>query len=104
MTIGITRKTSSQVTGLGKNKATGKAGQADSSSAAKAGKQQDSVQLTASATQLQELENRIASMPVVDAGLVDAVQQDLAAGNYEVNEKRTANKLIDTEKKLAGSD
>jgi negative regulator of flagellin synthesis FlgM len=110
MTIGITRKNNAQVSTLNKNQSggkTGKTGSQTSTSGTASGSSSprtDSVNLTASATQLQELENRIASMPVVDAQIVDAVQQQLSTGTFEINEKSTANKLLDTEKKLAGSD
>lgn len=112
MTIGITRKSGSQVSTLKKNQSsdkTGKTGKAGSQSgagrSAKSGSAQtDSVKLTESATQLQELENRIASMPVVDAGIVDAVQQQISTGSFEVNEKSTANKLLTAEKELSGGD
>lgn len=110
MTIGITRKSNSQVSTLKKNQSSGKTGKTGSnssaSSSAKSGSsaQADSVNLTASATQLQELENRIASMPVVDAAIVDSVQQQISTGSFEVNEKSTADKLLTTEKNLAGSD
>ena len=110
MTIGITRKNTSQVSTLKKNQSTAKSGKTGSStsasSSAKSGSaaQTDSVNITASATQLQELENRINSMPVVDAAIVDSVQQQLSTGSFEVNEKSTADKLLTTEKNLAGGD
>ena len=107
MTTGITRKTTSQVATLKKNQSGSKAGKAGASSgSAKSGSaaQSDSVSLTASATQLQELESRINSMPVVDAAIVDSVQQQLSTGSFEVNEKSTANKLLTSEKNLSGAD
>ena len=110
MTIGITRKSTSQVATLKKNQSSSKAGKAGASSgagsSAKSGSasQSDSVSITASATQLQELENRINSMPVVDAAIVDNVQQQLSTGSFEVNEKSTADKLLTSEKNLSGAD
>ena len=109
MTIGITRKSGSQVSTLNKNQSAGKAAKSGAqSSASRSGKgssvQADSVNLTASATQLQELENRIANRTVVDAAIVEAVQQQLSTGSFVVNEKSTADKLLTTEKQLAGSD
>lgn len=104
----ITRKTDSQVSTLNKSQSGSKAGKAGStSSASSSGRsssaQTDTISLTASATQLQELENRIASMPVVDAGIVDSVQQQISTGNFEVNEESTADKLLTSEKNLSGS-
>lgn len=110
MGIGITRNTNSPVSTIKKNSSeskTGKTGsKASQSGGAKGAKSgnADSVNLTVNAGQLQELETRIESMPVVDVGIVESVQNQLNAGDYEVNDKRTANKLIDAEKKLAGSD
>lgn len=109
MKIGITRNNKSQVSTLNKNQSSSKTAKTGSQSSAQStGKtgsaQTDSVNLTASATQLQELENRIASMPVVDASIVDSVQQQLSTGSFEVNEKSTADKLLTSEISLAGSD
>ena len=110
MTTGITRKTTSQVSTLKKNQSTAKTGKTGSSSSASSSQksgsaaQTDSVNITASATQMQELENRINSMPVVDAAIVDSVQQQLSTGSFEVNEKSTADKLLTTEKNLASGD
>ena len=110
MTIGITRKTNSQVSTLKKNESAGKTGKTAStgstagSSKSSGSSKTDSVNLTASATQLQQLEQTIANMPVVDAQIVDAVQQQVSTGSFEVNEKSTANKLLETEKNLSGSD
>ena len=109
MAIGITRNSNSPVSTIKKSQAGNKVAKQGSqasgrSSSAESSAKGDSLNLTASATQLQELENRIASMPVVDVNAVDAVQQQLSTGSFEVNEKSTANKLLDSEKKLAGSD
>ncbi|MGD2119594.1 MAG: flagellar biosynthesis anti-sigma factor FlgM [Chromatiales bacterium] len=109
MAIGITRNTGSGVSEVNKKqsaKGTDKTSgqQSGSGKAARTGQSQgsDSLQLTASATQLQELENHIASLPVVDAQAVDAMQLQISTGSYEVNEKSTANKLLTSEQELAG--
>ena len=107
MAIGITRNTQS-VSTVKKNqsgkKAEGSSGKSSKASSSNNSVQTDSVNLTVSASQLQELENRINSMPVVDTQAVESVQQQLSSGNYEINDERTADKIIETERKLAGSD
>lgn len=108
MAIGITRTSNSQVTTVKKNQGGNKTSAAGSQGGSKTegssrSQQNDSVNLTASATQMQELENKISSMPVVDAAIVDSVQQQLSTGNYEVNEERTADKMLTAEKNLSGS-
>ena len=111
MGISITRNNNPATSALKKNQSDSKISQAGGK-AAKTGRsakgtsssQTDSVNLTANASQLQELEARIESMPVVDAGIVDSVQQQLNTGSFEVNDKSTADKLLTSEKQLAGSD
>ena len=112
MAIGITRKTQSVSTikkNQSGNKAEGTAGKPSKTSGGKssgssASNQTDSVNLTVSASQLQELENRINGMSVVDTQAVESVQQQLSSGNYEIDDERTADKLIESERKLAGSE
>ncbi len=111
MGISITRNNNSPASTVKKNQSDNKVSQAGGK-AAKAGQspkgnssnQLDSVDLTVNANQLQELEARIESMPVVDAGIVDSVQQQLNSGSFEVNDKSTADKLLTSERELAGSD
>lgn len=111
MGIGITRNNKSPASTIKKTKsdskvsqAGGKTAGASQSSKGSSSNQLDSVNLTVNANQLQELEARIESMPVVDAGIVDSVQQQLNTGSFEVNDKSTADKLLTSEKQLAGSD
>lgn len=54
----------------------------------------DSFNKTGSAAMLQELEGRIASMPVVDAQQVEAVQRALATGSFTIDPNSTAGKLL----------
>jgi len=107
MVIGINRNTKSPAATVKKNDSGNKvAGSSSNNSSSRTTSssntsQSDSVSLTSSATQLSELENHIASMPVVDTGIVEAVQQKVSTGDYEVDDKSTANKLLTSEKKLA---
>lgn len=60
----------------------------------------DRVSLTGAARQLQELENRIASEPVVDSQRVAAVRSAVENGTFTVNPDRIADKLISLEQAL----
>ena len=61
----------------------------------------DTLSLTSSATQMQELESQIASLPVVDTQRVEGVQQSLATGSFQVQPYETADKLLTFEASLA---
>ncbi len=111
MGISITRNNNSTTSSVRKNQSDSKVSQAGGKTAGtgrsakgSTSGQADSVNLTVNAGQLQELEARIESMPVVDAAIVDSVQQQLNSGSFKVNDKSTADKLITSEKQLAGSD
>jgi len=111
MGISITRNTNSATSTVKKkqsdskvSQAAGKTAGAGRSEKGSSSSQTDSVNLTVNTSQLQELEAQIESMPVVDAGIVDSVQQQLNTGSFEVNDKSTADKLLTSEKELAGSD
>ena len=107
MVIGINKNTKSPVSTVKKNESGGKVARSGSNSSSSratsssSAEQSDSVNFTSSATQLNELEKHISSMPVVDTGIVEAVQQKVSTGDYEVDDKSTANKLLTSEKKLA---
>jgi|GEM_PF-1654508 len=62
--------------------------------------QGDSISLTHTAAQFQQLESQIAQMPVVDARLVEEVQRQLATGSFRVDPESTASKLITMERSL----
>lgn len=62
----------------------------------------DTVSLTDTAGQLSQLQNAVASLPVVDTDRVEAVRQALANGTFEVDPQRTADKLVDFESILDG--
>mgnify|MGYP001812310470 FL=1 len=107
MAIGITRNTQSVSTikkNQSGNKAEGGAGKSSKTSDGGSSSKSDSVNLTVSAGQLQELEDRINNMTVVDVQAVESVQQQLNSGNYEIDDESTADKIIESERDLAGSD
>ena len=107
MAIGITRNTQSVSTikkNQSGNKAEGSSGRSSKTSDGGSTSKSDSVNLTVSAGQLQELEDRINNMTVVDVQAVESVQQQLNSGNYEIDDESTADKIIESERDLAGSD
>ncbi|MCU7806708.1 MAG: flagellar biosynthesis anti-sigma factor FlgM [Candidatus Thiodiazotropha sp. (ex Semelilucina semeliformis)] len=62
--------------------------------AGKVGGKNDSFDKTGSAAMLQELEGRIAQMPVVDAQQVEAVQRALATGSFTIDPQSAAGKML----------
>ncbi|MEN8166055.1 MAG: flagellar biosynthesis anti-sigma factor FlgM [Pseudomonadota bacterium] len=60
----------------------------------------DTISLTSSASQLQQLESRITQMSVVDAQLVEEVQRQLATGSFRIDPDRSASKLLSMETSL----
>ncbi|MES9850703.1 MAG: flagellar biosynthesis anti-sigma factor FlgM [Candidatus Thiodiazotropha sp. L084R] len=60
----------------------------------------DRVDLTGDASKLQELEGRIADMPIVDAQKVEAVQQALATGSFTIDPQTAADKMLAMELSL----
>lgn len=64
----------------------------------------DKVSFTSSAALLQELEKEIASLPIVDSARVEAIQQAVATGTYQVDPVRAADKMLQIERLLVGKD
>jgi negative regulator of flagellin synthesis FlgM len=62
----------------------------------------DTVSLTGIAALLQQIDNRIASLPVIDTARVNSIRQSIADGNYHPDLLRTADRLIDQEISLLG--
>ncbi|MGD8588181.1 MAG: flagellar biosynthesis anti-sigma factor FlgM [Chromatiales bacterium] len=103
MAVKISSLSSGNLTGLSNNDAiehTNKASNAHSSDP-KSTDQGDTVSLTGTAAQLQQLENRITKMPVVDAQLVKEVQHKLATGSFLVDPESSATKLLTLETSLS---
>ena len=68
--------------------------------AAAAPGQSDRISLTGQARQLQELEARLASQPVVDSQRVEAVRSAVENGTFTINPQRIADKLMSLEEAL----
>ena len=60
----------------------------------------DRVSLTGEARQLQELENQLASQPVVDSQRVQAVRSAVEDGTFSVNPERIAAEMMSLEQAL----
>ncbi|MFQ5487187.1 MAG: flagellar biosynthesis anti-sigma factor FlgM [Gammaproteobacteria bacterium] len=73
---------------------------ADRSNAA-GGSQQDKVSLTDTGALLQRLSDRIAEQPAIDSQRVESIRQAIAAGSYEIDPVRVAEKMISFESALA---
>ncbi|MDJ0808066.1 MAG: flagellar biosynthesis anti-sigma factor FlgM [Gammaproteobacteria bacterium] len=54
----------------------------------------DTISLTHTASEMQQLENRISQMSVVDAQLVEEVQRKLATGSFRIDPQNSANKML----------
>ncbi len=60
----------------------------------------DTLKITDSARQLQDLEARAKELPVVDSNRVEQVRQALETGNHTVNPDKVAQKLLQYESYL----
>lgn len=60
----------------------------------------DSVDLTKTATQIQQIEQSLASIPIVDNSKVKAVSESIEQGQYQINEEKIADRIIDIEKDI----
>lgn len=63
----------------------------------------DQVSLTDKASQLNALEKHIAELPVVDTQRVEQIQRAIAAGNFEIQPARIADKMLAFEAGLPDS-
>jgi negative regulator of flagellin synthesis FlgM len=61
----------------------------------------DRVQLSDQAAQLQALEAKVSSLPVVDTQRVQDVQRTLATGSFEIEPARVADKMLRFESGLS---
>ena|SRR5690606_823752 len=79
---------------------TQEAAKADAAGRAAAPAAEDKVELTPSALLLQRLEERIRDLPDVDAERVRSIREAIAAGEYEVDAGRVADKLARLDREL----
>ena len=64
----------------------------------------DSVNLTDTATRLQQLDELLASAPEIDRARVEQLRQSIADGRYKMDAVHIADKLIALERTLFGTD
>lgn len=57
----------------------------------------DSINLSAEAESLQQIEQNIKTMPAIDMDRVTAIRNAIELGEYQVNSSQLANKIIDFE-------
>ena len=88
---------STLVSSQSQTQAPGTAANRPNESGGQATRAPDSVSLTQSARQLQELEAQARSMPAVDPQRVDAVRDAIDTGTLQVNPDRIAQKLMQFE-------
>ncbi|MCK5639616.1 MAG: flagellar biosynthesis anti-sigma factor FlgM [Gammaproteobacteria bacterium] len=60
----------------------------------------DTVSLTDTAARLRELENTLATLPVVDAQRVEDIQKSIAEGSFDVDPEKIAVKILEFEGEL----
>jgi negative regulator of flagellin synthesis FlgM len=62
----------------------------------------DTVSITQSGLLMSKLEELVQSTPVVDHERVAAIKDSLAAGTYEIDDRRTADRLLKFERDVLG--
>jgi negative regulator of flagellin synthesis FlgM len=93
--------TSTKTRGPDRNERADQGDKAESGKRTTGGSTASHVQLTDTATNLKQVEARIAELPDVDRARVDAVRQRVESGAYQVNAGRLADRLLAFERDLA---
>ena len=62
---------------------------------------EDTVNLTRTALLLRQLEDVVQNTPVVDSDRVQSIKAQLTAGSYEIDDQRTADRMLRAERELA---
>jgi len=60
----------------------------------------DSVDLTDTASKLQQIEQSLADIPIVDSSRVEAVSQSIDDGQYTINNEKIADRIINSENEI----
>lgn len=71
-----------------------------SAGASAQGPRGDTINLTATAARLKQLEAGLVGVPVVDESKVQGVQRAITSGTYSIDAERVAEKMIDFERQL----
>jgi len=102
MNIDIKGLTNEPINSQGGNKvgaSTDNNARAQGKSAGAAGS--DTVSLTASATQLNALEEQISNLPITDSNRIAETRHALATGTHQIDPRSTADGLLATERAFA---
>jgi negative regulator of flagellin synthesis FlgM len=75
-------------------------GQSRTSEAGKPAASSDTVSITQSGLLMSRLEELVQRAPVVDAERVAALKDAIASGNYEIDDRRIADRLLKVEREL----
>jgi negative regulator of flagellin synthesis FlgM len=73
---------------------------ASKADSAQSGQENDLLDLTGKARELQSLQHDLAQSPEIDAARVSELKEEINNGRYEINAERIADKLLDIELKL----
>jgi|CXWL01.1.fsa_nt_gi negative regulator of flagellin synthesis FlgM len=93
--------TSTRSRGPVRNERAADGDKAEASSRTEANSTSSQVRLTDTASNLKQIEARLADLPNVDRARVDAVRQRIESGAYQVNAGRLADRLLAFERDLA---
>ncbi|MDP1707793.1 MAG: flagellar biosynthesis anti-sigma factor FlgM [Gammaproteobacteria bacterium] len=101
----MTREIDALVAGLGKSHAKGsearvERGQASQAQDSHVAPVADRLSLTETSARVQELQARVASLPVVDEQRVQEIKQAIAQGSYGIDSARVAEKIVRLEAAL----
>lgn len=88
-----TQATSSKPSGAAKSSKGSNASKSSNSNTAN----EDSIQLTDTAAKLQQIEQSLSDIPIVDNARVDAISQSIDDGQYQINDHKIADRIIQTE-------
>ncbi|MBQ0724268.1 MAG: flagellar biosynthesis anti-sigma factor FlgM [Cycloclasticus sp.] len=100
MSINIkgTSTKSSQTTSK-KSNSSGKASKTSEANSSKTATA-DSIDLTATASTLQQIEQSLSDIPIIDSARVENVSQSIENGDYEINDDTIAERIINSETAL----
>jgi len=61
----------------------------------------DSINLTDTASQLQQIEQSLSDIPIIDNAKVDSIGQSIKDGNYQINNEKVADRIIQSESTIS---
>jgi len=88
-----TQSTSSKPSGSAKSNAGGSSAKSKGSKEATP----DSINLTDTASRLQQIEQSLNDIPIVDSAQVDSISQSIEDGQYQINNEKVADQIIKAE-------